>query len=125
MLDKASWIGLSHAQAQYVRENLDSNARFGILSNPTDSAVKAWKDIQQVGRGFFFDGDGKTITRESAQIGLTAGFEVECYYVDFGRITAEKVFEKLRELVDFGLTGITTDKYRVDEAFSYLMNQYE
>lgn len=125
MLDKASWIGLSHAQAQYVREKLDSNARFGILSNPTDSAVKAWKDIQQAGRGFFFDGDGKTITRESAQIGLAAGFEVECYYVDFGRITAEKVFEKLRELVDFGLTGITTDKYRVDEAFSYLMNQYE
>lgn len=70
MLDKTSWIGLSHAQAVYVRENLDRNARFGILANPTHAAVNTWQDIQQSGRGFFFDGDGKTITRESVQIGL-------------------------------------------------------
>ena len=125
MLDKASWIGLSHAQAVFVRENLDCNARFSILANPTAATVEQWKDIQQAGRGFFFNGDGKTITRESAQIGLNAGFEVECYYVDFGRISAEQVYTKLRELVDFGLTGITTDKYRVDEAFSYLLRRYE
>ena len=125
MLDKASWIGLSHAQAVFVRENLDRNARFSILANPTAAAVEQWKDIQQTGRGFFFNGDGKTITRESAQIGLNAGFEVECYYVDFGRISAEQVYTKLREMVDFGLTGITTDKYRVDEAFSYLLRRYE
>lgn len=125
MLNKASWIGLSHAQAVFVRENLDRNARFSILANPTTAAVEQWKDIQQTGRGFFFNGNGKTITRESARLGLNAGFEVECYYVDFGRISAEQVYTKIRELVDFGLTGITTDKYRVDEAFSYLLRRYE
>lgn len=125
MLDKTSWIGLSHAQAVFVRENLDRNARFSILANPTTAAVEQWKDIQQTGRGFFFNGNGKTITQESAQLGLNAGFEVECYYVDFGRISAEQVYTKIRELVDFGLTGITTDKYRVDEAFSYLLRRYE
>ena len=123
MLDHTSWIGVGTSIAQIIRE-YDSNARIGVLENPTATNVVTWSELNKVGRGVFFDGNAATLTEEAVQIGLNNGYEVECYYVDFGSTSKTDIFKRFETLVTWGVQGITTDKYRVDEAFESLMEKY-
>ena len=120
MLNKATWIISIHNMATFLR-TLDPNSRIVGLGNPDTSNIETWKDIRDGGRGFAFDINGKTATKEVVQLGLENGYEVEAWYVDFSE-SKEKTFQKIRDLVSYGITGLTTDKYRVDEAFQYLLD---
>ena len=121
MLNNTTWIIPSHSLAVFLR-TLDPNSRIVALSHPSESNIQTWKDIRDGGRGFAFNGDGKTATKEAIQLGLENGYEVEVWYVDFYYSEKkEDTLNKIRELVTYGITGLTTDKYRVDEAFEYLL----
>ena len=120
MLNKATWLISSHRQAAFFR-TLDPNSRIAALVHPDETNIETWKDIRDGGRGFAFNGSGKTATKEVIQLGLENGYEVEVWYVDFSE-SKEKTLQKIRDLVSYGITGLTTDKYRVDEAFQYLLN---
>lgn len=123
MLDHTSWItgvGLARTIRRY-----DPNARCGVLANPTESNIDAWGDLATTGRGVFFDGKSADLTAEAAQLSLDAGIDLGCYYVDFGRIPAETVYEEIRRLVSIGVTEITIDHYRVDDAYQYLLDRYD
>ncbi len=122
MLDHTSWItgiGLARTIRRY-----DPNARCGVLSNPTQSIIESWSDLASTGRGVFFDGKATDLTAEAAQLALNAGIDLGCYYVDFGNIPAETVFEEIRRLVSIGVQEITIDHYLVDDAFRYLLDLY-
>lgn len=123
MLDHTSWIGVGTSVAKIIRE-YDPNARIGVLENPTTTNVATWAELNKVGRGVFFDGNAATLTEDAVQIGLNNGYEVECYYVDFGSTAKTDIFKRFETLISWGVQGITTDKYRVDEAFDYLMTRY-
>jgi hypothetical protein len=73
----------------------------------------------------FFDGKSADLTSEAAEIALENGIDLGCYYVDFGKVSAETVYEEIRRLVSIGVTEITIDHYRVDDAYQYLLDQYE
>lgn len=124
MGDYASWLGIySVPQINHLR-SIIPNARVGILRHPSVSDIEAY-NVVNTGRGFFFNGDAKNgMTAEVIQLGLDAGFEVEVWYVDYVNATSEEVFTVLRNAVSYGVTGVTTDHYRVDEAFNYLLEQY-
>jgi glycerophosphoryl diester phosphodiesterase len=119
MLNFTSWLGLSTDQITFLR-SLDPNARVGVLAHPDSSNIVTYAPYN-TGRGFFFNGDAKNgMTKEVIQLGLNAGFEVEVWYVDFST-SEEETFNVFRTAVSYGVTGITTDHYRVDEAFKYLL----
>ena len=122
MLDHTSWI-TGVGLARTIR-NYDPNARCGVLSNPTQSIVDSWSDLAHTGRGVFFDGKATDLTAEAAQIAVDSGIDLGCYYVDFGSITAEQVYEEVRRLVSIGVQEITIDHYLADEAFQYLLDRY-
>ena len=122
MLDHTSWI-TGVGLARTIR-NYDPNARCGVLSNPTQSIVDSWSDLAHTGRGVFFDGKATDLTAEAAQIAVDNGIDLGCYYVDFGSITAEQVYEEVRRLVSIGVQEITIDHYLADEAFQYLLDRY-
>ena len=114
MLDKSSWL---NPRFKKLRE-LDPNARMGVLAHPSVQLIEDYR-IYNTGRGFFFNGDGKTMTEEQIRLGVNAGYQVEVWYVDSSS-SQEDIFNAYRNAVSFGCTGITTDHYRVDEAFRYL-----
>ena len=118
MKDKTSWIISTLAEADALRA-LDQNARLLTLNNPTEGLISTWSSYN-TGRGFAFNGDGKQTTQAQVQLGLDAGFEVECWYVDVSNVSEENQFNRIRELVSYGVTGLTLDHYRVDEAFMYM-----
>lgn len=121
MLDKASWI-CNESQAGYVRSN-DPKARIVVLANPTSSNVATWSSYVGTGRGIAFDGPASGLTQSAVQLGLENGFEVECYYVDFEADEADAL-AYIRSLIDMGITGLTTDKYSVEWAYEYMLEQY-
>lgn len=123
MLDHTSWITGPYL-AKVIRK-YDPNARCGILANPTEGYIEAWGDLATTGRGVFFDGKSTDLTSEAAELALENGIDLGCYYVDFGKVPAETVYEEIRRLVSIGVTEITIDHYRVDDAYQYLLDQYE
>lgn len=119
MLDKATWINITTTTvADYVR-NADPNARLAILENPTDALVATFAPYN-TGRGFFFNGNAKTITAEAVEKGLAAGFEVEAYYVDYTTQTYAKTIERITEFISYGVTGLTLDAFRVEDIIDSL-----
>ena len=123
MLDKTSWINVGTSAIDLIRA-IDPDARCGILTHPTESLIATYEPYN-IGRGFFFNGNAEEMTREAIQLGLNAGFEVEVWYVGFANTPEETVFQILRNAVSYGCTGITTDKYRIDEAFEGLLTKYD
>ncbi len=115
MKDRTSWLGIGVGSVLSTLRNLDSNARIGILEHPTQSYIKRFSQYN-TGRGFFFNGNGKTMTKEAIELGIKAGFEVEIWYVDFDT-SQEETYSIFRKAIEYGVTGITTDHYLVNEAF--------
>lgn len=122
MSEHASWLGLSVDQINYLRQIIPG-ARCGTNNHPTSALIELFTPVN-TGKGFFFNCDGHSMTESAIQLGLNSGFEVEVWYVDFGSETEEQVYTALRNAVSYGATGITTDHYRVDEAFNYLFDLY-
>lgn len=122
MGDKASWLGMDGAKIIALR-NIIPDSRCCLLQHPTEALIEAYTTYN-TGRGFFFNGNRKTMTEESIQLGLNAGFDVEVWFVDYGTMTEEQILETIRTAVSYGVTGISLDHYRVDEAFEYLIDQY-
>ena len=124
MGNHASWLGLSTGLITVVR-NIIPDARCGTLSHPTSALIETYRPYN-TGGGFFFNGNAKDgMTAETIQLGLNAGFDVEVWYVDYGNATEEAVFEKIREAVSYGVTAMTLDHYRVNNAFDYLYDKYK
>lgn len=122
MGDKASWLGMDGAKIIALR-NIIPDSRCCLLQHPSQALIDAYTPYN-VGRGFFFNGNGKTMTEAEIQLGLTAGFDVEVWFVDYGTMTEEQVLNTIRTAVAYGVTGLTLDKYRVDDAFTYLLEQF-
>lgn len=123
MLDHATWVQIPLELIPVLR-TLDNNARIAQLYAPTQELINAYSQYN-IGRGIVFNGNASDYTAEKVQLGLNNGFEVEAFYVDFGAgLTDEQNFTVLRNLVAYGVTGISTDHYRVEDAYRYLFNQY-
>ena len=121
MAKHASWIGLIPSEITFIR-NILPGARCGILTHPTANAIAQYGEFN-TDNNFFFDGDAKNgMTAEAIQLGLNAGFDVEVWYVDYASATEEEILSVIRTAVSYGVTGITTDHYRVDEAFQSLLD---
>lgn len=119
MADHASWLGLTPAEITFIRTLLP-NARCGVLIHPSQAAINQYAEFN-TNKNFFFNGDAKNgMTAEAIQLGLNAGFDVEVWYVDYGTTAEEDILDVIRTAVSYGVTGITLDHYRVDEAFEYL-----
>ena len=124
MLDHVSWIGIPDASLIEAIRAVDPNARIGVLAHPNAENVVTYAPYN-VGRGFFFNGNAADgLTKSAVQIGLNAGFEVETYYVGWMSATQETIFGTIKTALSYGITGISLDHYRVDEAFQGLMDQY-
>lgn len=119
---KSSWLGLSVAEIDTLRTVIPGE-RVGLLANPSSAAVDAYAQYN-VGRGFFFDGNASTLTLEAAQIGLEAGYDVECYYVGYSESQKDTVLARINELIAYGVVGITCDKYTVEDATYSLITSY-
>lgn len=120
MKDKAHWIISSVAEAQMVKAK-DPNARLLVLQNPTSELVEAYSQFN-TGRGLAFNGNGKEITQTQARLGLESGFEVECWYVDVANLSKNEQLAKIQQLVSYGVSGLTLDHWRVDEAFADMLS---
>ena len=125
MSEKVSFIGVTSTNVIDALREVIPGARCGVLAYPSATNVVTYKNYN-IGRGFFFNGDGRSITSAQASaitLGLDAGFEVEVWCTA-STLTEEEQFELIRQIVSCGVTGITLDHYRVDEAFSYLLEQF-
>lgn len=118
MGDHASWLGLSVANIPVLRAIIPG-ARVGVLSHPTAASVEAYKDYKP---GFFFNGDAKNgLTRESVQIGLNAGYDVETWYVGIESLTETEVLNFIETAIGYGVTAMTLDHYRVEDVTASLI----
>lgn len=123
MGDYASWLGLNTNQITLLR-SIIPDSRCGILQHPTAATAQSYKQYD-TGRGFFFNGDAQNgMTEEALRYGLDAGFDVEVWFVGIESLTAEQVYETIRTAVSYGVTGMTLDHYRVDDAFKSLIDSY-
>ena len=123
MSKKTSWLGLSTAQITTLRTIIDG-ARCGTLLHPTAELISLYSEYN-TGRGFFFNGNAQDgMTEEVIQLGLNAGFDVEVWYVDVTSVSESDQFFAMRTAVSYGVTGITLDHYRVEDAFAYMLEQY-
>lgn len=124
MGDCTSWLGMGNIGNITKLREIIPDARVGILAHPNETTIETYASVN-TGRGFFFNGNAKEgMTPEAIQLGLNAGYDVEVWYVDYGTATEETILAKIREAVACGVTAVTTDHYRVDEAFKYLLEQY-
>jgi len=120
----ASWLGVSDVGQIDLLRTIIPDARVGVLTHPNPTNIVTYAD-KNIGRGFFFNGDAKNgMTAEAIQLGLNAGFDVEVWYVDFGNATENQILGVLRDAISCGVTAITTDHYRADDAYSYLLEEY-
>lgn len=117
MADHVSWIGLTTVQITKLRE-LIPNARCGLLVHPSDSNINTMKPYN-IGRGIFFNGDASTMVEADIQKGLRAGFDVEVWY---GSENEGEILTKIREAVSYGVTAITLNHYRVEDAYAIATN---
>ena len=122
MGDHSSWLGLTTTQWGYLRSVI-ANCRVGVLHNPDSNNVVSYASYN-TGRGVFFDGNASDLTEESVRLGTNAGFDVECYYVGYNITQKETVMARIRELIGYGITGITNDGWTVEEATANLLQQY-
>lgn len=122
MADFSSWLGLTTSQMTFIR-NIIPGVRLGVLAHPSADRIENYLPYN-TGRGFFFDGDATNgMSRDAIQLGLDAGFDVEVWYVGYSSsVTEETIFNTIRQAVSYGVTGLTLDHYRTDEAFKYLMD---
>ena len=119
-----SWLGIGDIARINTLRAIIPNARVGTLNHPNSNTIETYKSVN-TGRGFFFNGNAASgMTAEVIQLGLNAGFDVEVWYVEYGNATPETVFDTIRTAVSYGVTGITADHYRVDEAFKHLLERY-
>ena len=125
MLDHVSWIGVPNAALIEAIRAVDPNARIGILDHPNSTNVVTYANYN-TGRGFFFDGSAQSgLTEASVQLGINAGYEVECYCVDYKYMTIDAAFALIKDAISYGCSGITLDHYRVDEVYKELFDKYQ
>ena len=121
MSKKTSWLGLSTKQITTLRSIIDG-ARCGTLLHPTAELISLYSEYN-TGRGFFFNGNAQDgMTEEVIQLGLNAGFDVEVWYVGVTSVSESDQFSAMRTAVSYGVTGITLDHYRVEDAFAYMLD---
>lgn len=113
MLDKMTWLASGHSGT--IR-TYDPKARVLILSNPTTALIEQYSPLLS-GGPVVFGGDAASLTEEAVHLALTAGFEVEGYYVDVNT-SEESQLAFIKTLVGYGVTGLTLDHYFVSDAFA-------
>lgn len=120
----SSWLTI-YAQQIPVLRAVIPDARIGFLVHPSDDYIEAYTQYN-TGRGIFFNGNAKSgLSASVVQKGLDAGFEVEAYYVDYANSdTEETIINNIKTAIGYGVTGLTLDHYRVDDAFAYLLEEY-
>lgn len=121
----ASWLSLSTSEIETLR-SIIPGARCGILSHPTQELITQYAPYN-TGDGFFFDGDAKTgMTEAVIHLGLSNGFDVEVYYVDYASgTTEEQIYNTIRTAISYGVTGMTIDHYNLDDIYSDLFDSYQ
>lgn len=120
MRNSATWLGVFIPLLQYLR-GLDENARVAFLTVPTQDLIDAYKQYN-TGRGIVFNPEITDITTQNVKLGVENGFSVECWYANNGT-EKEAVLTAIRGAVEKGVTGMSLDHYRVEDAFSYLFEE--
>ena len=127
MLRNAVWLVMPTV-AVYIRQ-YDSEAVIAWIPNVAtypniDDAITYINGFNLNDSGnCIIEMDGKSMTETDAQKILNANYMCEAYYVDYGSSTTEQeIFEKIRTLSEYGVQGITLDKYNVFDAFYYLIS---
>ena len=125
MASHTSWLGVGGvADIRFLRTILP-DARVGVLSHPTAALIETYGPVN-TGRGFFFNGDAKNgMTRQAVRLGLEAGFDVEVWFVDVpASYTEEQILETIRTATSYGVTAMSLDHYRVEDAFLPWLEAY-
>ena len=124
MLDHVSWVGIPDANLIEAIRVVDPNARICVLTHPTSELIAQYTQYN-TGRGFFFNGNAASgMTEAAIQLGINAGFEVEAYYVDWETATQETIFNTIKTALSYGVSGMTLDHYRVEDAVQSIMDEY-
>lgn len=118
MLDHATWATGNTALTDDIRAN-DPNARILLLNYPTQELIETFRPYN-TGRGVVFAGDVKSLNAEAIQLGITNGFQVEGYFVDFWQLYSEAdAFTAIRNAINAGCQRLSLDHYFVHEAFEW------
>lgn len=124
MLDHASWVINASASIGTAIRAVDPNARLLLITRPSEEQLPAIATLAASGRGLAYDLSNDVMTSEVITEALTNGIQVEAYYVEYGSDTEETIFTEIRRLVDMGCTRLTLDKYMVQDAYNYLIDEY-
>ena len=97
------------------------DARLAILNTPSDELIEYYTPYLETGE-VVFDGNATELNATNAAKVIDAGFGLECYFVQFsaaGYYSEAAILNKILALLDLGVTGITLDTYRIEDAIFY------
>lgn len=117
MLNHTSWFVWDMAEVSLIRSKVP-NARIVWLDAPTESKIVSRASLLKDG-AVVFNPHTLELTEENIASALEAGYEVECWNVDYasyGFNTTEDIFNEIRRVCYLGVGGITLDKYSVEDA---------
>lgn len=117
MVNHTSWVCWDLNEVSLIRNEIQ-NARIIFLDSPTESNVTSRKALLKYG-AVVFNPHTQALTEENAALALDAGFDVECWNVDYanyGFETKSEIFTEIIRVCELGVGGVTLDKYRVEDA---------
>ena len=124
MADRASWMVSNSTEIDLVRKYIPG-ARLIFLWTPDANRVESYKRYLTDGR-VVFNPQCIDVNTETAMMAITAGYELECWHVDYagyGFNTREAILDEFLRVMSLGVTGITSDMYKVEDAIQYFMDE--
>ena len=116
MRDHASWFCWDMNEAALIRKKIP-DARIVWLDAPTASKIESRKSLLN-GGAVVFNPHTLELTEENTAAALEAGYEVECWNVDYpnyGLNTKEAIFAEIMRTCCLGVGGVTLDKYMIED----------
>lgn len=117
MLKHTSWFVWDMVEVELIRSKVP-NARIVWLDAPTESKIVSRKALLD-GGAVVFNPHTLDLTETNTAIALEAGYEVECWNVDYanyGLDTEEAILAEIMRVCRLGVGGVTLDKYTVEDA---------
>ena len=115
MRKHTSWFCWNMNEAALIRKKI-SDARIVWLDAPTASNIESRKSLLNSGI-VVFNPHTFELTDENIAAAFEAGYEVECWNVDYpnyGLNTKEAIFSEIMRVCCLGVGGVTLDKYTVE-----------
>lgn len=116
MINHTSWFVWDMTEASLIRDKI-ADARLVFLDAPTESNIESRASLLTNG-AVVFNPHTSELTTENTSTALEAGYEVECWHVDYsayGFETTDDIFTEIMRVCYLGVGGITLDKYSVED----------